>query len=69
MLYLSFSLQFAVHLARLLQHSAPTEWQEVADKIKIPFDPGLKFHPEFEGYKKGEQLSSFFLIWNCYIDI
>ncbi|KAF5908280.1 Protein-glucosylgalactosylhydroxylysine glucosidase, partial [Clarias magur] len=51
-----YSLQFAVHLARLLQHPAPTEWQEVADKIKIPYDPGLKYHPEFEGYKKGSEV-------------
>ncbi|KAG9280778.1 protein-glucosylgalactosylhydroxylysine glucosidase isoform X1 [Astyanax mexicanus] len=47
------SLQFAVELAGLLQHPAPPEWQEVADKLKIPFDSDLKYHPEFDGYRKG----------------
>lgn len=52
--YRFLSLQFAVDLARLLQHPAPSEWQEIADKLKIPYDPGLKYHPEFDGYKIGE---------------
>uniref|UniRef100_A0A4W4F750 Protein-glucosylgalactosylhydroxylysine glucosidase n=1 Tax=Electrophorus electricus TaxID=8005 RepID=A0A4W4F750_ELEEL len=51
-----YSLQFAVELANLLQHPAPSEWQEVADKLKIPFDPELKYHPEFDGYKRGSQV-------------
>lgn len=45
-------------LARLLQHPAPSEWQEIADKLKIPYDPGLMYHPEFDGYKKGESFFS-----------
>ncbi|XP_036962943.1 protein-glucosylgalactosylhydroxylysine glucosidase isoform X1 [Acanthopagrus latus] len=48
-----FSLQFAVELAALLQHPAPTEWQEVADGLKIPFDQESQYHPEFDGYIKG----------------
>ncbi|KAI4903123.1 hypothetical protein NFI96_015696 [Prochilodus magdalenae] len=47
------SLQFAVDLANLLQHPAPPEWQQVADKLKIPFDQELNYHPEFDGYRKG----------------
>ncbi|XP_062859596.1 protein-glucosylgalactosylhydroxylysine glucosidase [Trichomycterus rosablanca] len=48
-----YSLQFAVELAHLLQHPSSSEWQEVADKLKIPYDPELKYHPEFDGYKMG----------------
>ncbi|KAJ8332181.1 hypothetical protein SKAU_G00428310 [Synaphobranchus kaupii] len=48
-----YSLLFAVELAILLQRPVPPEWQEVAEKIKIPFDPEVNYHPEFDGYKKG----------------
>lgn len=48
------SLQFAVELADLLQHPAPREWQEVASKIKILFDQESQYHPEYEGYTKGQ---------------
>lgn len=58
-LYLFPSLQFAVDLARMLQHPAPSEWQQIADKLKIPYDTELKYHPEFDGYEKGELLSVF----------
>ncbi|XP_063053306.1 protein-glucosylgalactosylhydroxylysine glucosidase [Engraulis encrasicolus] len=47
------SLQFAVELAALLGYAAPPEWQEVADRLQIPFDTELKYHPEFKGYKQG----------------
>lgn len=50
------SLQFALELASHLSHTPPPEWQDIADKIKIPFDPELKYHPEFDGYTKGEIL-------------
>ena len=50
------SLQFAVELAALLQHPAPTKWQEVADGLKIPFDQESQYHPEFDGYIKGSFL-------------
>ncbi|XP_013981556.1 protein-glucosylgalactosylhydroxylysine glucosidase isoform X1 [Salmo salar] len=49
-----FSLEFAVELAALLKYPAPQEWQQVADKIKIPFDQKQKYHPEYDGYKKGQ---------------
>uniref|UniRef100_A0A8C5FN89 Protein-glucosylgalactosylhydroxylysine glucosidase n=1 Tax=Gadus morhua TaxID=8049 RepID=A0A8C5FN89_GADMO len=48
------SLQFAVELASLLQHPAPQEWQKVADHMKIPFDQKEKYHPEYDGYIKGD---------------
>ncbi|XP_017261100.1 protein-glucosylgalactosylhydroxylysine glucosidase isoform X2 [Kryptolebias marmoratus] len=48
------SLQFAVKLADLLQHPAPKEWQDVAERIKIPFDSESQYHPEFDGYTKDQ---------------
>ncbi len=57
-----FSLQFAVELSGLLGHTPPPAWQDVADKMKIPFDPELKYHPEFDGYTQGEMPSSASLI-------
>uniref|UniRef100_A0A671S6Y5 Protein-glucosylgalactosylhydroxylysine glucosidase n=1 Tax=Sinocyclocheilus anshuiensis TaxID=1608454 RepID=A0A671S6Y5_9TELE len=50
------SLQFAVELSGLLAHAAPPAWQDVADKIKVPFDPELKYHPEFDGYTQGNRV-------------
>ncbi|XP_077066218.1 protein-glucosylgalactosylhydroxylysine glucosidase isoform X1 [Siphateles boraxobius] len=50
------SLQFAVELCVLLAQTAPPAWQDVADKIKIPFDPELKYHPEFDGYTQGSRV-------------
>ncbi|KAK2866874.1 hypothetical protein Q8A67_024991 [Cirrhinus molitorella] len=47
------SLQFAIELSNLLGHTPPPAWQDVADKIKIPFDQELKYHPEYDGYKQG----------------
>uniref|UniRef100_A0AAY4DWA3 Protein-glucosylgalactosylhydroxylysine glucosidase n=1 Tax=Denticeps clupeoides TaxID=299321 RepID=A0AAY4DWA3_9TELE len=48
------SLLFAVELAEQMHLSAPPEWKEVAEKLKLPFDPQLQYHPEFDGYKKGD---------------
>ncbi|KAK7117244.1 hypothetical protein R3I94_022717 [Phoxinus phoxinus] len=50
------SLQFAVELCVLLAQTAPPAWQDVAEKIKIPFDPELKYHPEFDGYTQGSRV-------------
>ncbi|XP_051545370.1 protein-glucosylgalactosylhydroxylysine glucosidase isoform X6 [Myxocyprinus asiaticus] len=50
------SLRFALELASLLAQPAPPEWQEVSDKIKIPFDPKLQYHPEFDGYMQGTKV-------------
>ncbi|XP_051778005.1 protein-glucosylgalactosylhydroxylysine glucosidase isoform X2 [Erpetoichthys calabaricus] len=49
-----YSLEFAVELAQLLQIEVPEEWQEVGSKIKVPFDPDEQYHPEFDGFQKGE---------------
>ncbi|XP_029290039.1 protein-glucosylgalactosylhydroxylysine glucosidase [Cottoperca gobio] len=49
-----FSLQFAVELSERLQHPAPKEWQEVAEHLKIPFDEESQYHPEYDGYIKGQ---------------
>ena len=48
------SLRFAAALAQDLGHPVPNQWLVVADKIKVPFDPKLNFHPEFDGYRPGE---------------
>lgn len=48
------SLQFAEDLANLLHHPVPKQWREVAERLKIPFDPASQYHPEYDGYIKGE---------------
>lgn len=50
-----------MELAHLLQYPAPKEWQEVAEQIKIPFDPEFKYHPEYDGYIKGEYVNRFII--------
>lgn len=54
------SLRFAAALAQDLGHPVPNQWLVVADKIKVPFDPKLNFHPEFDGYQPGEWTRSSF---------
>lgn len=51
--FCGFSLQFAEDLANLLHHPAPRQWREVAERLKIPFDPASQYHPEYDGYLKG----------------
>ncbi|XP_027622479.1 protein-glucosylgalactosylhydroxylysine glucosidase [Tupaia chinensis] len=50
------SLHFAAALAQELGLPVPNQWLEVADKIKVPFDPEQNFHPEFDGYELGEEV-------------
>ncbi|XP_003354465.2 protein-glucosylgalactosylhydroxylysine glucosidase isoform X2 [Sus scrofa] len=50
------SLRFAAALAQDLGRPVPNQWLEVADKIKVPFDPKLNFYPEFDGYQPGEEV-------------
>ncbi|XP_045677096.1 protein-glucosylgalactosylhydroxylysine glucosidase isoform X1 [Phyllostomus hastatus] len=50
------SLRFAAALAQDLGQPVPRRWLEVADKIKVPFDPTRNFHPEFDGYELGEEV-------------
>lgn len=48
------SLRFAAALAQDLGQPVPPQWLEVADNIKVPFDPEQNFHPEYDGYEPGE---------------
>ncbi|XP_069909684.1 protein-glucosylgalactosylhydroxylysine glucosidase isoform X3 [Oryctolagus cuniculus] len=50
------SLRFAAALAQDLGLPVPDQWLEVADEIKVPFDPERNFHPEFDGYEPGEEV-------------
>ncbi|XP_026637307.1 protein-glucosylgalactosylhydroxylysine glucosidase [Microtus ochrogaster] len=50
------SLRFAAALAKDLGLSVPNQWLEVADRIKVPFDSEQNFHPEFDGYERGEEV-------------
>ncbi|XP_076971309.1 protein-glucosylgalactosylhydroxylysine glucosidase [Tamandua tetradactyla] len=50
------SLCFAAALAHDLGLPVPERWLEVADKIKVPFDPKQNFHPEFDGYEAGQEV-------------
>ncbi|XP_055987798.1 protein-glucosylgalactosylhydroxylysine glucosidase isoform X1 [Sorex fumeus] len=50
------SLRFAATLAQDLGQPVPDQWLEVADQIKVPFDPQRNFHPEFDGYDPGEEV-------------
>ncbi|KAE8607665.1 hypothetical protein XENTR_v10011242 [Xenopus tropicalis] len=45
------SLNFAIDLAVSLEHHIPDSWKDVASKIKVPFDPKINYHPEFDGYE------------------
>lgn len=33
----------------------PEQWLHRARNIKVPFDAGQKFHPEYDGYSPGER--------------
>ncbi|XP_029412677.1 protein-glucosylgalactosylhydroxylysine glucosidase isoform X2 [Nannospalax galili] len=50
------SLRFTAALAEDLGLPVPNQWLEIADKIKVPFDPEQNFHPEFDGYELGEEV-------------
>ncbi|XP_021501919.1 protein-glucosylgalactosylhydroxylysine glucosidase isoform X1 [Meriones unguiculatus] len=50
------SLRFAAALAKDLGLPVPNQWLEVADRIKVPFDSEQNFHPEFDGYERGEEV-------------
>lgn len=36
--------------------SADDEWNEIAEKIKILYDPTLDYHPQYEGFKVGTEI-------------
>ncbi|XP_061209583.1 protein-glucosylgalactosylhydroxylysine glucosidase [Neopsephotus bourkii] len=48
------SLTFAAHLARDLLIPVPEQWLRRASSIKVPFDAGREYHPEYDGYRPGE---------------
>ncbi|XP_034626369.1 protein-glucosylgalactosylhydroxylysine glucosidase isoform X1 [Trachemys scripta elegans] len=50
------SLNFAADVARDFQIPVPEEWQEVAKKVKVPFDAARNYHPEYDGYSPGKQV-------------
>ncbi|KAM4017648.1 protein-glucosylgalactosylhydroxylysine glucosidase [Anomaloglossus baeobatrachus] len=50
------SLNFSMDLAKDLQQPFPEIWNEIANKIKVPFDPKNNYHPEFDDYQLGDQV-------------
>ncbi|XP_074854059.1 protein-glucosylgalactosylhydroxylysine glucosidase isoform X3 [Carettochelys insculpta] len=48
------SLNFAADVARDFQIPVPQDWEEVAKKIKVPFDAARNYHPEYDGYSPGK---------------
>jgi trehalose/maltose hydrolase-like predicted phosphorylase len=46
------SLRIAIQAAAILGVPADPSWSSVADGLKIPFDPGLRIHPEYDGYSR-----------------
>eukprot|EP00116_Pleurobrachia_bachei_P002399 sb/3462661/ len=47
------NLEFAIEAADKLDKTPDPRWVSVVDKIKIPFDEQLRYHPEFDGYTQG----------------
>ncbi|XP_040265771.1 protein-glucosylgalactosylhydroxylysine glucosidase [Bufo bufo] len=50
------SLNFSMELAKDLQQPIPDLWNDVARKMKIPFDSKINYHPEYDGYKLGDEV-------------
>ncbi|XP_007885623.2 protein-glucosylgalactosylhydroxylysine glucosidase isoform X1 [Callorhinchus milii] len=48
-----YSLQFAVELGTRLSKPVRPEWEEIAEKLKVSFDPERQYHPEYDGYTPG----------------
>jgi trehalose/maltose hydrolase-like predicted phosphorylase len=44
------ALQLATQAAQILGRPAPPEWAQVADHLRVLFDPSLGIHPEYAGY-------------------
>lgn len=47
----SLSLNISIYFAKLLGYSVPSNWSEIARKIKIPFDSQNQIHLEYDGYQ------------------
>ncbi|XP_063294843.1 protein-glucosylgalactosylhydroxylysine glucosidase isoform X1 [Pelobates fuscus] len=50
------SLQFAMDLAGELKKNVPDLWKDIANKIKLPYDSKMNYHPEYDGYTIGEKV-------------
>ena len=44
------NLESAIELGRMLGEDVPDSWKWIAEKMYIPFDDEINYHPEFEGY-------------------
>ncbi|WP_369217309.1 discoidin domain-containing protein, partial [Streptomyces flavofungini] len=45
------TLRTATRVARVLDEKAPSAWTTVADKLRIPYDPGTKVFQQYDGYQ------------------
>lgn len=52
--YAIFFAKYAECLCNGSMTPIPKNWEAVAKSLKLPYDPGAKYHPEFEGYVQGE---------------
>lgn len=44
------NLEFALKVVS----SAPARWKDIAQRLRIPFDTSLRYHPEYDGYRLNE---------------
>lgn len=44
------NIRLAIRYGELLNVPVPSDWKEIADKMFIPFDSTLRYHPEYEGF-------------------
>lgn len=47
----AISLEWATEAAKIVGATPNANWMKIANAIKIPYDPVLNIHPEFDGYK------------------
>ena len=48
------ALRQAAEAARVLGGQAPPQWTEIADKLRIPFDPQQQVFQQYDGYQGGK---------------
>ncbi|KAH3854241.1 protein-glucosylgalactosylhydroxylysine glucosidase-like [Dreissena polymorpha] len=44
------ALLLPMYVCKLIHCKAPPQYEEVATKMYLPYDPVLKYHPEYDGY-------------------
>lgn len=49
-----FSFRFAEELCG--SNQSQSRWRDIADKIKVLYDPILDYHPQYEGYEAGTEI-------------